>query len=652
MKHIDRFTLLVLLVVSFAAVRSLVATRFDGFTIDEPYHIVSGVSYVERGDFRLNPEHPPLVKLWVGAWLAPSIQLPRFRALEGKIDERDYHESTVFLRHDPDNLRRRARLAMIAFHMLAFAAFAFAARRVAGAPVALGALLFLAIDPTVAAHMPVVMTDLPVAILSAIAILTAIAAFRTWRGIDVIVASLALGLALGTKHNAIITAAVIAAIGIVMAIRAKRVVYFAAMLLGAILVLWSLYGFRYYETSPRVETFNKPIAEKISDLRTPAARTLIDVMNDAKLLPRAYLWGLADIVRAGVESRAIPFASFGRTYIGDTPWHYFPAALAVKVPLGLLALTLAGFALAFASRQRWELAAVALLGIAFLAALMISNSGYAGVRHALPLFPVFAVFAGVTIAYAWQTSTRVIVIALIAAACIAALPVARPWEFFNAIAGGTKRAHLAFSDEGLDLGQRTLELERFYRAHVVPSKLPAYDEYGVLDRERERRKLQLHSWSEPITTSSLNGWFFIKAGDLATDTPWADFTAFRRAKPVARFGNLLVYRGTFELPWIRSFHSFMGAVMMIHGPKPDPARIEALFRDAVRLNPRAYPMQISLGNFVAQQGRRDEALRAFLAARGSLAKGDPLGPILDAHIARIRREPPQRVAMLTNPWSE
>jgi hypothetical protein len=33
--------------------------------------------------------------------------------------------------------------------------------------VAVGALLFLVIDPTVAAHWPVVMTDLPVALLSA-----------------------------------------------------------------------------------------------------------------------------------------------------------------------------------------------------------------------------------------------------------------------------------------------------------------------------------------------------------------------------------------------------------------------------------------------------------------------------------------------------
>jgi hypothetical protein len=54
--------------VLLAVIRSAVATRADGFTVDDAYHITAGVSYVKLRDFRLNPEHPPLVKLWVGYW--------------------------------------------------------------------------------------------------------------------------------------------------------------------------------------------------------------------------------------------------------------------------------------------------------------------------------------------------------------------------------------------------------------------------------------------------------------------------------------------------------------------------------------------------------------------------------------------------------
>lgn len=64
------FVCLVLLLVGLGILRSAIATRLDGFTIDEAYHMAAGVSYVKYGDFRINPEHPPLVKLWVGSVIA------------------------------------------------------------------------------------------------------------------------------------------------------------------------------------------------------------------------------------------------------------------------------------------------------------------------------------------------------------------------------------------------------------------------------------------------------------------------------------------------------------------------------------------------------------------------------------------------------
>jgi hypothetical protein len=59
-------------IILLGILRSGIATRLDSLDIDEAYHIVAGVSYVRHGDYRLNPEHPPLVKLWVGAFLPQS----------------------------------------------------------------------------------------------------------------------------------------------------------------------------------------------------------------------------------------------------------------------------------------------------------------------------------------------------------------------------------------------------------------------------------------------------------------------------------------------------------------------------------------------------------------------------------------------------
>ena len=96
-----------------AIVRSAIATRLDGFTIDEAYHISAGVSYVRYADFRINPEHPPLVKLWVGSLIsATGFHLTSIRPFADKADERDFAEQDVYLSNDFNSVQRRARIAM------------------------------------------------------------------------------------------------------------------------------------------------------------------------------------------------------------------------------------------------------------------------------------------------------------------------------------------------------------------------------------------------------------------------------------------------------------------------------------------------------------------------------------------------------------
>lgn len=64
-----------LLLVGLGVLRSHVGMRLDSFTVDEPWHIVAGTSYARSGDFHLNPEHPPLIKLCVGAAMPSDFKL-------------------------------------------------------------------------------------------------------------------------------------------------------------------------------------------------------------------------------------------------------------------------------------------------------------------------------------------------------------------------------------------------------------------------------------------------------------------------------------------------------------------------------------------------------------------------------------------------
>src|ERR1700751_243089 len=102
------FSGLLLFLIAAAIIRSAIATRLDGFTIDEAYHIAAGVSYVRHGDFRINPEHPPLFKLWVGSCIAlTGFRASALRPFSDKQDERTFTEGDVYLRNDPDAVQKR-----------------------------------------------------------------------------------------------------------------------------------------------------------------------------------------------------------------------------------------------------------------------------------------------------------------------------------------------------------------------------------------------------------------------------------------------------------------------------------------------------------------------------------------------------------------
>ena len=209
------FTLLALLLIGLGTIRSAAATRLDSFTIDEAYHIAAGVTYVRDADFRVNPEHPPLVKLWVGSVIAATgFNLKPLRQFTDKPDERAFAQDLVYRANDPDSVQRRARAAMYALNGLLLLALAFALRREFNSVVGLGTLLMLLIDPTIAAHMPVVMTDLPVALLSATSLVLAARAFQTWRWPDVAACSASLGVALTAKHSAPVVLLIVMIVGV------------------------------------------------------------------------------------------------------------------------------------------------------------------------------------------------------------------------------------------------------------------------------------------------------------------------------------------------------------------------------------------------------------------------------------------------------
>lgn len=648
------FLVLLAAIIGFAILRSSITTSLDSFTYDEAYHIGAGVAYVKTRDFRLNPEHPPLVKLWTGAYVSMlGYNISPYRPLTDKVDERQFIENDVYNNNDHDVIQARVRTAMFALNALLLFAFGLAVWRVFGDVMAVAATAFLAIDPTVAAHMPVVMTDLPVALLSGTAVLLAVQAFRTWKPIDLVLATLAIGLALSSKHSAILMFVSVAAIGGVMALalprgevltkRFRRLGFVTAVLVGAVVVLWGTYFFQYYESPLTTEDqFNRPLAEKIDDVRSPVYRAGLNLMADGYLFPRSYTWGMADTIRAGAEGRVGDAFVMGKLYYGSAPWFFAPLMIAVKLPLGLLLLVMVGTGILLARRMPSEFFAP-IFGLGLLSAIVIlfviRGSSYGGIRHLLTVYPLLAVLAALVVYYRSRGRSHLIGVVLavgLIASLSLAVPVMRPWEYFNEIAGGTAGGREYFDGEGLDLYQRNNEIRSYYHDVLKPQGEVPFVYYLSPDVEEPSRSFEyVRSTSERWAGDTATGTFLIGANEVTPTWVW-DKKAFRDAEPITRFGNLLVYRGTFDVRPLKGQGLAYRAAFQIYGPEPKIERAIEMLTESFSLDPRAFFVALELGNQYLKLGNRDEALNAYQDALDNCPAEDPNRSLIFDQVERLK----------------
>jgi hypothetical protein len=430
----------------------------------------------------------------------------------------------------------------------------------------------------------------------------------------------------------------------------------------ALLILWSLFRFQYWESGREEDAFNRPLKEKIEDIHSPTTRAVVKVLDATRLVPRAYLWGLADTIHEGIEGRSIIIHAFGRVY-DRPPWYLFPGILAVKIPLGLLALSFWGAWLVvlrpMRSQGRWALYAALGYGLVFLVLLMPSAAYYAGVRHALRCLLALALLGGYAIHWALRADDlkpRLVCAAALLIALVEALPAVRPWEYHNALAGNTAGAYRYFSNEGVDLGQRTRELAEYYRTEIEPRGEVAYLLYDLRPADQKRRGIRAHFIGSPDGAGDesvdLTGTFLVGTTEIAL-TRRHDYEALRFARPVARFGNLLVYRGAFHLPEWRAWSLTIQAMDMLYSEKPDPDRARVLLEEVVALRPMMIGPAVELGNMALKRGDGGAALRAYRTARENAPPGDPVTPALDGQLARLEGgQDPQSIPAIRNPWME
>src|SRR5215813_1289628 len=138
-------------------------------TVDEPFHILAGHRYWQCGDFGINPEHPPLLKLLATAplsfrrlseppWECGSKFTPKFDGFS--------YGSTFVVENGVDHVVITTRLAASLMSMLLAVLVFLASWEMFGRWEALTALAIVAFEPNFIAFGSLVLTDMAISATS------------------------------------------------------------------------------------------------------------------------------------------------------------------------------------------------------------------------------------------------------------------------------------------------------------------------------------------------------------------------------------------------------------------------------------------------------------------------------------------------------
>ncbi len=337
------------------------SVRNDSVTNDEAAHIPAGYSYLKTGDYRLNPEHPPLIKdLSAIPLLFMNIKAPFDHPSWQKVDQWEFgHQFLYKYGNNVDNIALASRIPIILLMvLLGFYIFKWT-RELYGDKAGLFALFLYALAPNVLAHGRLVTTDLGISAMFVIAL------YYFWRFIKkpswklLVIAGITFGLAQLTKFNGLLIIPIMIIFTFVaffigekeikLSIPLKRLfkkrkLLQKAYVLFFALILIFIIGYGLVWLVYIVQTANMPVAVQHQIINNSLDNTMTKVIiNRLADIPvvRAFDHYLLGISMAGshtVGGHTIFFLG----QIGNGWWYYFPVIFVLKTSILVLGLMLAG----------------------------------------------------------------------------------------------------------------------------------------------------------------------------------------------------------------------------------------------------------------------------------------------------------------------
>jgi hypothetical protein len=415
-------------------------------TFDEAVHLTAGYSYLVTGDFRLNGEHPPLIKqlcalpvwLWYRLPFNPDPALWE-EARSGE-DRPQWYLSPAFLYGSTvpaDRILALARVPNLLLGGCLVALIGWWAYRLWGAAAALLAMSLAAFEPNLIANASLITTDLGVTLFTFLTfyLLWEYAA-RPSRGLS-LASGIALGLALVSKFSGVMY------VGI------------TALTIG----IYLLCGGTFPLSGSGGDTGPKTLPQRLRQ----AAPTFLRIVCLALLviLPFYFFQGYSTWafgLRTQMNQQTTGKAAF---FLGEYSeggwWSYFLVAFLIKTPVGSL-LLIAAALLCWRAGEPWQRRDAVFL-LAPVAATLLALTQLRlniGLRYALPIYPFLLVAASrlATVRYrpAWLAPVLVgIPLAWTGASALRVAP--HQLAYFNELVGGPGEGYRYLTQSCLDWGQ-------------------------------------------------------------------------------------------------------------------------------------------------------------------------------------------------------
>ena len=519
-----------------------------GMTADEPSHLAASYAWWNGQDVLRPSDTPPLMRILCG-WIPKVMSIP-LQADPEAWKRRDAYGVGARIISGIDAARARRllffmRLPFIAFPLLIAFLLWHWGRELFGEPVGLALAACALLEPTIMGHGALIKSDVPAAFG---ALWFAYAAWRYWLRPDL-------------RRLLLMTAAMVGATLIkftllpLLPVTLLLALWRGPRLAGALLVPTAF----YLATLAAGQFHAAPVPPEEIGMFRPAGvpKALMPVALQVAKLPWPAQWvhGLMFVLGA---ARGESFTGYmlGHKISGWVP-AYYPLAWALKYPIALQLLTLAGLgALAARLRQKKARAADAFIwgSAAFYLGTAVLSHYHIGFRHLLPALP-FLILGGGFALERWGRLRPFRIAAAIGLVWLAAASVhiyPQGISYFNEWTGGPVNGWKYLADSNLDWGQNLPELGKIIERRRLPSVRCFI--FGLDAPERyipgDRFVPQPWPYAPGVVTerrlTPAPGFYAVSVNPLVgvgTAPGYEDYLAcFRPMKPIDRAGySILVY---------------------------------------------------------------------------------------------------------------